>query len=101
MEANDLKRSSSVEVPEVKRTKGSSTPPIHEMVGGSSVRQYLNQHLTQHLLAGLKEIGNTKPEDPLRWLGEYLIKKSDEEKSTKTEDLKEEEEEEEVKSTEI
>ncbi|KAK6463713.1 hypothetical protein DFJ63DRAFT_127058 [Scheffersomyces coipomensis] len=53
-------------------------PPIHEIVGGSSVRQYLNKHLTAHLLEGLRQIGADKPEDPLRVLGEYLIAKSDE-----------------------
>lgn len=55
-------------------------PPVHEMVGGSSVRQYLNQHLTLHLLAGLKEVGRAKPEDPLRWLGEYLIARANDPK---------------------
>lgn len=51
-------------------------PPVHEMVGGSSVRQYLNQNLTAHLLEGLKLMAKQKPEDPLRELGEFLIERS-------------------------
>lgn len=50
--------------------------PVHEVVGGSSVRQYLNKHLTQHILEGLRAVSNNKPEDPLRWLGEFLIERS-------------------------
>ncbi|KAK6197351.1 uncharacterized protein RJT21DRAFT_133606 [Scheffersomyces amazonensis] len=53
-------------------------PPIHEIVGGSSVRQYLNKHLTAHLLEGLRHIGKEKPEDPLRVLGEFLIARAGE-----------------------
>lgn len=53
-------------------------PPVHEVVGGSSMRQYLNKHLTQHLLEGLQEVSKEKPEDPLRKLGEFLIKRADE-----------------------
>lgn len=53
-------------------------PPVHGMVGGSSVRQYLNKHVTEHLLEGLKQIGKEKPEDPLKSLGEFLIRRSDE-----------------------
>mmetsp|Transcript_8110 Transcript_8110/g.8047 ORF Transcript_8110/g.8047 Transcript_8110/m.8047 type:complete len:138 (-) Transcript_8110:91-504(-) len=50
--------------------------PVHEVVGGSSVRQYLNKHLTQHLLEGLREVSKNKPEDPLKYLGEFLIQRS-------------------------
>ena len=55
-------------------------PPIHEIVGGSSVRRYLNEHITLTLLEGLKELAQIKPEDPLKYLGEYLITKSNETK---------------------
>ncbi|KAI5964084.1 uncharacterized protein KGF55_002026 [Candida pseudojiufengensis] len=58
----------------------SNLPPLHEIVGGSSIRRYLNKHLTQHLLEGLKEVGNVKPDDPLRYLGEFLIARSEDEK---------------------
>ncbi|OBA19450.1 hypothetical protein METBIDRAFT_13213 [Metschnikowia bicuspidata var. bicuspidata NRRL YB-4993] len=53
-------------------------PPVHEMVGGSSVRQYLNKHLTEHLLEGLKDVSAKKPEDPLLALGEFLVQRSKE-----------------------
>lgn len=52
--------------------------PVHEMVGGSSVRQYLNKNLTKHVLDGLKLMAKEKPEDPLRELGQFLIKRSEE-----------------------
>lgn len=58
-------------------------PPVHEMVGGSSVRQYLNKHLTKHLLEGLKITAKNQPEDPLRELGEFLIARSKELKEGK------------------
>ncbi|GEQ67509.1 hypothetical protein JCM33374_g1174 [Metschnikowia sp. JCM 33374] len=56
----------------------SKEPPVHEMVGGSSVRQYLNKHLTEHLLEGLKQVSKDKPEDPLLELGKFLISRSEE-----------------------
>lgn len=59
-------------------TIGTSDEPVHEIVGGSSIRQYLNKNLTANLLAGLKEVANKQPGDPLRFLGEFLIAKSDE-----------------------
>ncbi|KAI5956467.1 hypothetical protein KGF54_000942 [Candida jiufengensis] len=59
----------------------SNLPPLHEIVGGSSIRRYLNKHLTKHLLDGLKEVGDIKPDDPLRYLGEFLIARSDEQKN--------------------
>lgn len=55
-----------------------STPPVHEMVGGSSVRQYLNKHLTQHLLEGLRDVSKRQPQDPLRELGEFLVQRAKE-----------------------
>lgn len=58
--------------------KAKVSPPVHEMVGGSSVRQYLNKNLTQHLLEGLREVCKNKSDDPLRELGQFLISKSDE-----------------------
>lgn len=62
-------------------TTSTNKPPIHEIVGGSSVRRYLNEHVTLALLEGLKELAQVKPEDPLKYLGEYLIAKSEEERS--------------------
>lgn len=64
--------------PQPKKLKNGlfSLPPVHEMVGGSSVRQYLNKNLTQHLLEGLRLVSQNKPEDPLKELGEFLISRS-------------------------
>ncbi|KAM9894985.1 hypothetical protein OXX79_008360 [Metschnikowia pulcherrima] len=69
--------------PPAKKSKTESNhtkkePPLHEMVGGSSVRQYLNKHLTVHVLEGLKQISRDQPEDPLLELGQFLIQKSKE-----------------------
>lgn len=60
-----------------------SSPPVHEMIGGLTVRQYLNKHLTQHLLAGLRHVSKTRPEDPLQTLGEYLIEQAKAERANK------------------
>lgn len=54
-----------------------SSEPVYEMVGGSSLRQYLNKHLTEHLLEGLRIVSQEKPANPLKRLGEYLIEVSE------------------------
>lgn len=64
------------------RARSETTEPTQEYVGGSSVRRYLNENLTLELLAGLREVANEKPKDPLRWLGEYLVKRADEKEKT-------------------
>lgn len=83
------------EITETKNKSSSSTPnptkrkaqdiqpiefeePIHEYIGGSSIRRYLNEHITEHLMQGLKKVGTERPEEPLKWLGHYLIEKSKE-----------------------
>ncbi|WPK27600.1 hypothetical protein PUMCH_004996 [Australozyma saopauloensis] len=71
------RKASEENTPQPKKSKTANTPPVHEMVGGLSVRQYLNKNLTEHLLEGLREISRNQPEDPLRELGLLLIKKSD------------------------
>lgn len=87
-QAPEMKREES---PPAKKLKTESSlskhkdAPVHEIVGGSSVRQYLNKHLTQHLLEGLKKISKEKPEDPLASLGQFLIQRSDELKKAETE----------------
>ncbi|XBA47926.1 hypothetical protein SBP28_002414 [Candidozyma auris] len=77
----DLKREESPPVKKIKTEEASipkhTEPPVHEIVGGSSIRQYLNKHLTQHLLEGLKQVGKDKPEDPLLALGKFLIQRSE------------------------
>lgn len=51
-------------------------PPVHEVVGGSSVRQYLNKNLTEHLLEGLRKVAKDKPQDPLTELGQFLLQRA-------------------------
>lgn len=51
---------------------------LSETVGGSETRRYLNQHVVPELLKGMRLIATEKPRDPLRVLGEYLVKKSEE-----------------------
>ncbi|CAN3355387.1 hypothetical protein DICA3_B10044 [Diutina catenulata] len=58
--------------------------PVYEAVGGSSVRQYLNQHLTQHLLEGLNHVSQQQPDDPLAFLGQFLLQRSKELADTKS-----------------
>lgn len=60
------------------------TEEIHEIVGGSSIRRYLNKNLTLHLLEGLRQISQTKPNNPLRWLGEFLIERSNQLENLRT-----------------
>ncbi|AET39563.1 Sdc1p Ecym_4526 [Eremothecium cymbalariae DBVPG len=50
---------------------------IAETVGGNSTRKYLNTHITPALLKGMRLVALETPEDPLRFLGEYLIAESD------------------------
>lgn len=72
---NPVKRQKTSEEPDIARE---SNEPMHEIVGGSSIRQYLNKHLTEHILEGLRQVGKEKPSDPLRVLGEFLIERSKE-----------------------
>lgn len=71
-------------IEETASTVHHTQPPVHEMVGGSSVRQYLNKNVTPHLLEGLKKMAQSKPDDPLRELGEFLIARSEKLKSELT-----------------
>lgn len=64
-----------VETPEVV-IPNHPEPPVHEVVGGSSVRQYLNKNLTEHLLEGLRKVAKEKPEDPLTELGQFLLQRA-------------------------
>ncbi|GMM57219.1 Sdc1 protein [Maudiozyma humilis] len=50
---------------------------LANVVGGSQVRRYLNLQVTPSLLAGMRLVAAEQPEDPLRVLGEFLIKESE------------------------
>jgi COMPASS component SDC1 len=46
--------------------------------GGSPARAYLNRAVTPSLLEGMKLLAAQEPERPLRWLADFLRKKSEE-----------------------
>ncbi|KAG8627199.1 hypothetical protein KVT40_004682 [Elsinoe batatas] len=45
---------------------------------GAPTRVYLNQNVTPHLLEGMKYLAAYEPEKPLKWLSEFLAKRSGE-----------------------
>ncbi|KAF4552589.1 COMPASS component SDC1-like protein [Elsinoe fawcettii] len=45
---------------------------------GAPTRVYLSQNVTPHLLEGMKYLAAYEPEKPLKWLSEFLAKKSGE-----------------------
>ncbi|SCW02750.1 LAFE_0F13454g1_1 [Lachancea fermentati] len=55
---------------------------LAETIGGSHTRKYLNEHVTPVLLRGMRLVAKQKPEDPLRFLGEFLIKESEQSASS-------------------
>ena len=38
------------------------------------IRQYLDQHIMPSLLEALEKLTQDKPEDPIQYIGEYLLK---------------------------
>ncbi|KAF3769347.1 hypothetical protein M406DRAFT_251344 [Cryphonectria parasitica EP155] len=52
--------------------------PAEAAPNGAPTRVYLNQKVTQHVLDGMKMLAVKKPSDPLRVLGEFLLKRSSE-----------------------
>ncbi|SCV02773.1 LAMI_0H02872g1_1 [Lachancea mirantina] len=54
---------------------------VTETIGGSQTRKYLNEHITPALLRGMRLVARTKPDDPLRFLGEFLVRESDQKSS--------------------
>jgi COMPASS component SDC1 len=53
-------------------------PPGVPNPHGAQARIYLNKNVTPHLLEGVKILAMERPEQPLKWLSEYLAKKSEE-----------------------
>ncbi|TAQ90215.1 hypothetical protein B7494_g1509 [Chlorociboria aeruginascens] len=51
-----------------------SEAPLH----GAPTRQYLNSKVTGVLLEGMKQLAKEQPKDPLRVLGEFLLRRSKE-----------------------
>ncbi|KAB5581071.1 hypothetical protein GE09DRAFT_1084842 [Coniochaeta sp. 2T2.1] len=61
-----------------------TTLPSQAAAHGGPVRQYLNKHVTNAVLEGMKVVARERPSDPLRVLGEFLIQKSKENESKAT-----------------
>lgn len=53
-----------------------SAAPDNAYQHGSSTRVYLNQKVTPHLLEGMKHLAAVEPEKPLKWLSEFLARRS-------------------------
>jgi len=41
------------------------------------IRQYLDKHIMPSLLAALEQLTKDKPEDPIRYIGEALLREDD------------------------
>ncbi len=41
------------------------------------IRQYLDKHIMPSLIEALEKMTNDKPEDPIKYIGEYLLKEED------------------------
>ncbi|KAK0272351.1 hypothetical protein LTR35_012934 [Friedmanniomyces endolithicus] len=63
--------------------RASSIPPpppvrTQTVAYGGPTRQFLNQHITPHLLEGMKYLAMQEPDKPLLWLSEFLRDRSKE-----------------------
>ncbi|KAL1854828.1 COMPASS (complex proteins associated with Set1p) component [Diaporthe australafricana] len=58
------------------RTVDRVTIPTEPAAHGAPTRQYLNSKLTYHVMEGMKIVAKEQPADPLRVLGEFLLKRS-------------------------
>lgn len=41
------------------------------------IRQYLDKHIMPSLLEALEKMTHDKPEDPIQYIGEYLLREED------------------------
>ncbi|KAK2609948.1 hypothetical protein N8I77_003415 [Diaporthe amygdali] len=58
------------------RTADRVTMPTEPAAHGAPTRQYLNSKVTYHVMEGMKVVAKEQPADPLRVLGEFLLKRS-------------------------
>ncbi|KKY39745.1 hypothetical protein UCDDA912_g00231 [Diaporthe ampelina] len=58
------------------RTGDRVTMPTEPAAHGAPTRQYLNSKVTYHVMEAMKIIAKEQPADPLRVLGEFLLKRS-------------------------
>ncbi|GMM33602.1 Sdc1 protein [Saccharomycopsis crataegensis] len=54
-----------------------------QVIGGAPFRQWLNEEVTPYLLEGMRQIANNKPEEPLKYLAEFLLKENEKKKKKK------------------
>ncbi|KAJ4287922.1 hypothetical protein N0V90_011937 [Kalmusia sp. IMI 367209] len=50
--------------------------PVHATLHGAPTRRYLNEHVTPHLLEAMKHLATEEPDKPLKYLSEFLARKS-------------------------
>merc|ERR1712232_562191 len=69
----------STAVAEAKRTSDARPEPgMHDM----PLRQYLDTYVSPTLMPGLKALGEERPENPVEWLAQYLMKNNPDPKRT-------------------
>ncbi|KUI60896.1 Set1 complex component sdc1 [Cytospora mali] len=66
------------------RTGDRVAMPTMAATHGAPTRQYLNSKVTYHVMEGMKIVAKERPADPLRVLGEFLLKRSQEIEGTDT-----------------
>ena len=61
-----------------KSAKGSDAGVEEEPVNPNlPIRQYLDKHIMPGLLEALEKLTQDKPEDPIQYIGEYLLRDED------------------------
>ncbi len=68
LETNDVNKSVDDNVSEMDQEPVNPNLPI---------RQYLDKHIMPSLIEALEKMTNDKPEDPIKYIGEYLLKEED------------------------
>ncbi|KAI9838436.1 MAG: hypothetical protein M1837_002491 [Sclerophora amabilis] len=59
-------------------TEAAASVPIRAVEHGAPFRRYLNTKVTPTLLEGMKQLALEQPKDPLKYLGDYLLQRSNE-----------------------
>ncbi|KAK2071255.1 hypothetical protein P8C59_005693 [Phyllachora maydis] len=70
---SDPSRAPSSLPPEAPPERGQQPLPAEPAAHGAPVRQYLNSTVVPAVLEGMKRLAQDKPENPLRWLGDFLL----------------------------
>lgn len=77
MNVNNVNKSEDVN--KVENNQGGSKPAVVKGSQGST-RQYLEQTVVNAVMQGMAELAKEKPNNPLEFLGNFLIEKSKEQK---------------------